>query len=62
MTERRARMDNDMLVRAMAERTREASLAAVARLARVSRRSPDHLSDREVHASLVHMIRDAQLA
>jgi len=33
MTELRMRMDNDMLVRGMAERTREAYLAAVARSA-----------------------------
>jgi hypothetical protein len=37
MTELRTRMDNDMLVRGMAERTRETYLAAVARLARLGR-------------------------
>jgi len=62
MTTLRMRMDNDMLVRGMAERTREAYLAAVARLARHYRRSPDRLSPPEVQAYLVHMIRDEKLA
>jgi hypothetical protein len=65
MTELRTRMDpstsrgtgNDMLVRGMAERTREAYLAAVARLARHYRRAPDRLSPQEVQAYLVHMLR-----
>jgi len=62
MTTLRMRMDNDMLVRGMAERTREAYLAAVARLARHYRRSPDQLSPQEVQAYLVHMLREEQLA
>jgi len=70
MTELRMRMDpstglgraNDMLVRGMAERTREAYLAAVARLARHYRRSPDRLSPQEVQAYLVHMLREEKLA
>jgi site-specific recombinase XerD len=62
MTTLRVRMDNDMLVRGMAERTREAYLAAVTRLARFYRRSPDQLSDREVQAYLVHMLREEQRA
>ena len=62
MTALRMRMDNDMLVRGMAERTRETYLAAVARLARHYRRSPDRLSPPEVQAYLVHMLREEQLA
>ena len=70
MTTLRMRMDpstslgtgNDMLVRGMAERTREAYLAAVARLARHYRRSPDQLSPPEVQAYLVHMLREEHLA
>jgi site-specific recombinase XerD len=70
MTTLRMRMDpstslgtgNDMLVRGMAERTREAYLAAVARLARHYRRSPDQLSPQEVQAYLVHMLREEHLA
>ena len=55
-------MDSDMLVRGMAERTREAYLAAVARLARHYRRSPDQLSPQEVQAYLVHILREEKLA
>ncbi|MBI2371541.1 MAG: hypothetical protein HYV08_15140 [Deltaproteobacteria bacterium] len=44
MTERRRRMDHDRLVRGMAERTREACIAAGARVARPDRRSPDQRS------------------
>ena len=62
MTELRTRMDNDMLVRGMAERTRETYLAAVARLARHYHRSPDQLSAAEVQAYLVHMLREEHLA
>jgi len=62
MTELRMRMDNAMLVRGMAERTREAYLAAVARLARHYHRSPDQLSPAEVQAYLVHMLREEHLA
>ena len=51
-----------MLVRGMAERTREAYLAAVARLARHYRRAPNQLSPAEVQAYLVHMLREEHLA
>jgi site-specific recombinase XerD len=62
MTELRQRMDNDLLVRGMAERTRETYLAAVTRLARHYHRSPDQLSPDEVQAYLVHMLREEHLA
>jgi len=62
MTTLRMRMDDDLLVRGMAERTREAYLAAVTRLARHYHRSPDQLSPAEVQAYLVHMLREEQLA
>lgn len=62
MTTLRMRMDNDMLVRGFAERTRESYLAAVARLAKFYRRSPDQFTPQEVQAYLVHMLRDEQLA
>ena len=61
MTELRTRMDNDMLVRGMAERTRETYLGAVARLARHYHRPPDGLSPAEVQAYLVHMLREEHL-
>jgi site-specific recombinase XerD len=62
MTTLRMRMDNDLLVRGMAERTRESYLAAVTRLARHYDRSPDRLSPQEVQAYLVHMLRGEHLA
>ena len=51
-----------MLVRGMAERTRESYLAAVTRLARHSHRPPEQLSPAEVQASLGHMRRAEHLA
>jgi site-specific recombinase XerD len=73
MTTLRMRMDpstslgtgNDMLVRGMAERTRETYLVRqrrIARLARHYRRAPDQLSPPEVQAYLVHMLREEHLA
>ena len=58
MTELRRRMDDDMVVRGMAVRTRETYLAAVKGLAKHYRRSPDQISDEEVQAYLLHLIRD----
>jgi site-specific recombinase XerD len=55
-------MDNAMLVRGMAERTRETYLAAITRLARHYHRPPDQLSPAEVQAYLVHMLREEHLA
>ena len=62
MTTLRTRMDNDMLVRGRAERTREAYLAAITRLARFYHRPPDQLSPAEVQAYVVHMLREEHLA
>jgi integrase/recombinase XerD len=58
MTELRRRMDDDMVVRGMAVRTRETYLAAVRGLAKYYRRSPDQISDDEVQAYLLYLIRD----
>ncbi len=58
MTELRRRMDEDMVVRGMAARTRESYLAAVTGLAKHYRRSPDQISDEDVQAYLLHLIRD----
>ena len=62
MTALREQLDNAMLVRGFAERTRESYLAAVTRLAKFYRRSPDQLTPEEVQAYLVHMLRDEKLA
>jgi integrase/recombinase XerD len=56
MTELRRRMDNDMVVRGMAAKTREAYLGAVAGLARYYRRSPDQISADEVQAYLLELL------
>lgn len=62
MTELRRRMDEDMVVRGMAHRTRETYLAAVTGLAKYYRRSPDQISDEEVQAYLLYLIRDRHRA
>jgi site-specific recombinase XerD len=62
MSELRTRMDNDMLLRGMSERTRESYIAAVARMARFYRRSPEQVSEQEVQAYLLHMIREEKLS
>jgi integrase/recombinase XerD len=60
MTELRRRMDDAMVVRGMADRTRETYLRAVTGLARHYQRSPDQISDDEVQAYVLHLIRDRQ--
>jgi integrase/recombinase XerD len=60
MTELRRRMDDDMVARGFAERTRESYLWAVTGLARFYRRAPDRISDAEVQAYLVHLLRERQ--
>ena len=62
MTELRRRMDEDMMVRGFADRTREAYLWAVTGLATFYRRPPDQLSNEEVQAYLLHLIQDRQRA
>ena len=58
MTERRRRMDEAMIVRGMADRTRETYLWAVTGLATFYHRSPDQIAEAEVQAYLLHLIRD----
>ena len=60
MTELRRRMDEDMQVRGMADRTRETYLWAVSGLATFYRRAPDRISDQEIQAYLLHLIRERQ--
>ncbi len=62
MTELRRRMDEDMIVRGMADRTREMYLWAVTGLAKYYRRSPDQIADEEVQRYLLHLIRDRHCA
>lgn len=60
MTALRQRMEDDMVARGFADRTRESYLWAVTGLARFYRRSPDRITDEEVQAYLVHLLRERQ--
>jgi integrase/recombinase XerD len=60
MTELRKRMDDDMVARGFASRTRSSYLWAVTSLARFYRRAPDQISDEDVQAYLVHLHRERQ--
>ena len=62
MSELRTRMDNDMIVRVMADRTRDSYIVAVARMARFYRRTPDRISGPEVEAYLLRMIKQEKLS
>jgi integrase/recombinase XerD len=62
MTELRRRMEDDMVARGLASRTRSSYLWAVSSLARFYRRSPDQVSDAEAQAYLVHLLRERQLS
>jgi site-specific recombinase XerD len=53
-------MDDDMVARGFADRTRESYLWAVTGLARFYHRAPDQISDAEIQAYLVHLLRDRQ--
>ena len=62
MSELRTRMDNDMIVRGLAERTRECYIAAVKGLAQYYHRSPDRIEAREVQDYLLHLLQDRRRA
>lgn len=56
------RMNDDMLMRGFAERTREAYLAQVRGLAKYYHRSPDRLSEEEVQGYVVYLLKERHLA
>lgn len=62
MTPLRQRMLDALQVRGMAERTQQAYIDAVARLARHYARSPDQLSADQVQHYLLHLKRERQLS
>ena len=62
MTPLRQRMDDAMVLRGFALRTRESYLAAVSALAKHYRRSPDLLTPEEMQAWLLHLIVERRLA
>lgn len=62
MTELRQRMDDAMVLRGFALRTRETYLACVAGLARHYHCSPDRLDAEQIQAYLLHLITEKKLA
>ena len=62
MSELRQRMDNAMVLRGFAERTREAYLHCVESVAKYYWRSPDQLTAAELQAYLLYLINDKKLA
>ncbi len=62
MGELRTRMDNALLLRGRADRTRESYLGAVARLAKYYRRCPDQISHGEVQSYLLYLIKERNLS
>ena len=62
MTALRQRMVNDMILRGMAEKTRQSYTQAVAGLAKFYRRSPDQISHAEMQTYLLHLIQERKLA
>lgn len=62
MTKLRQQMDDAMVLRGFAPRTRESYLAAVTALAKHYRRKPDLLTSEEVQAWLLHLIVERKLA
>jgi hypothetical protein len=62
MTELRNRMDEAMVLRGFAPRTRESYLACVRALAKHYRRAPDALDGPRIQAYLLHLITERKLA
>jgi len=62
MTELRQQMNNAMLLRGFAERTRESYLYWVRALAKHYRRSPDQLDGAAIESFLLHLITEKKQA
>jgi site-specific recombinase XerD len=62
MSELRKRMNDAMILRGFAERTRQAYLSCVTGLARHTRRAPDSLDAAAIQAYLLYLITEKQLA
>ena len=62
MTELRQRMDDAMVLRGFALRTRETYLACVAGLAKYYHCSPDRLDAQQIQSYLLHLITERKLA
>ena len=62
MTTLRLQFIQELVLRGMAERTQEAYIYQVYHLAKHYRRSPDTLTEEEVHAYLIHLAMERHLA
>ena len=62
MTELRQQMNNAMLLRGFADRTRESYIACVFGLAKYYRQSPDQLDAAAIQSYLLHLITEKKLA
>ena len=62
MSPLRKQMDEDMVVRGLAVRTRESYLEAVAALAKYYGRRPDQIDEAQVQRYIVHLLQDRKLA
>jgi integrase/recombinase XerD len=62
MTPLRQRMIDAMVLRGFRPRTQVSYLRAVSQMARYYHRSPELITDQEVQAYLLHLVRDRQLA
>jgi len=62
MSELRKRMNDAMVLRGFAERTKESYLACIFALAKHTRRSPDSLDAAAIQAYLLHLITEKKLA
>ena len=62
MTTLRQRMIDAMVLRGFRPRTQVSYLRAVSQMARYYHRSPELITDQEVQAYLLHLVRDRQLA
>lgn len=62
MTPQRQRMIDAMVLRGFRPRTQESYLRVVAQMARHYRRTPELITDQEVQAYLLHLVRERHLA
>jgi integrase/recombinase XerD len=62
MSELRRKMTEDMQLRGLSEKTREAYVAAVAGVAKFYNRSPDRLSEEEIRNFFLHLINERKAA
>jgi site-specific recombinase XerD len=58
----REKMQADMLVRKLADRTQEAYIGAVVQLVRFYRRSPEKITAEEIQAYIVHLLQERRLS